>query len=227
MLKYLIILTLSLYCYLTFKDNKFNKEFYIISIATITCLIIFSKKTICNKKKVNNNKTPTYIDNNLIYKNESNNKDAEETYHYFIDNLDKCGVHNSEDVPIILFKICLEVGYVYKNEYLYHIDTSKINSLNTRIIQILNNDLIKKRITNLYPQCILDYLYIYLNNLPEFLDLFNKEILNNYDDMYKQLENKNNYYFYYYIEPEVVDIETEEIIENFSNKQISFGIKFK
>ena len=70
-------------------------------------------------------------------------------------------------------------------------------------------------------------LLLYLNNLPEFLDLFNKEILNNYDDMYKQLENKNNYYFYYYIEPEVVDIETEEIIENFSNKQISFGIKFK
>ena len=51
--------------------------------------------------------------------------------------------------------------------------------------------------------------------------------MNNYDDMYNKLEDKQNYYFYYYIEPEVIDIESEELIENFSNEKLSFALKFK
>ena len=196
----LVILILCVYSYLSFKEKKINKEFYIICIATITCLIIFSKKYNINNID-NNNKTPTYVSRDLIYKNESNIKDPEEIYHNFIDNLDNCGIHNSEDIPIILFRICLDTGYIYKKDYLYFIDDSKSNNLNSRIIQILNNDLVNNRISNIYPHCILDNLHIFINALPEFLDLFNQEVLNNYDDMYNKLEDKQNYYFYYYIEP--------------------------
>lgn len=223
MLKYLIILTLCLYSYLSFKNNNLNKNFYITCLCTIFVLIFLKKKP-----KINiNNKKETRIDKKLLYKPFSNKKSPEELYYNFIDNLDRCGIFNSEDIPIILFKICVDVGYIFLKNNLYYIDNSKFNKLNMRIIEILNNDLSNNKIPVFYPQCILDNLQFYLNNLQEFLDLFNNEIIGNYNNLYKELPNTNKYYFYYYIEPEVVDIESEEIIENFSNKNLSFSLRFK
>lgn len=222
MLKYLIILTLCVYGYLSFKKNNLNKEFYLVSLVSIIILLLFKNKT-KNNKNVNN----TMIDHKLMHKNKSIKKSPEELYHNFIDNLDKCGIFNAEDIPIILFRICLDVGYVYLKNNLYFIDMTKYNDLNRRIIQILNNDLEKKKITLEYPHCILDNLHLFLNCLQEFLDLFNKEVISNYKNYNKQLKNTNKMYFYYYIQPEVVDVETEEIIENFSNNKISFSLKFK
>ena len=41
MLKYLIILTLCVYGYLSFKKNNLNKEFYLVSLVSIIILLLF------------------------------------------------------------------------------------------------------------------------------------------------------------------------------------------